>query len=370
MKFLVAFLMVSFAFLPFPSAGLAEEHAHAGHDHAAPASDYYQCSMHPWIVSDKPGKCPICGMPLVHVTETSNEGLINGRAAVQISPARQQLIGVTKDKAQIKPLVYSVHTVGHAAYNPDVATAFTEYREAYVAFRKSRVNTTEKIRDRAEKLMELAELKLRLAGLSDEQFKQIRDTSFDPKILASIYSPPTLELPQGHGWVDADLYESDSELVRPGQHVMMASPALPGKVFEGVVRTTDPILNEFPRKLRVRIDTDKGDALKAGMAVDMRIEVELGDKLVVPEEAVLDSGFSKVVFVGQGEDRIEPRQVMTGMEGDGYVEILDGLKEGETVVTSAAFLIDSESRLRAAAQGFTAGKTTEAAPASGHRHPQ
>jgi Cu(I)/Ag(I) efflux system membrane fusion protein len=135
--------------------------------------------------------------------------------------------------------------------------------------------------------------------------------------------------------------------------------------FEGDLITVDPVLNAMTRTLRVRIAVPNGEkALKPEMFVDVVLEVPLGTKLSIPEEAVLDTGERQLVFVDKGEGRIEPREVRVGYEGEGYYEVLSGLAKGEKVVSSANFLIDSESRLRAAVKGFTGGEKRE----EGHRH--
>ncbi len=362
MKLLPNLLILQLVFAPL-AAHAAEN---AGTEQQA---EYYQCSMHPWIVSSKPDNCPVCGMKLTKVHASSAKGeAIKGRAAVEISPERQQLTGITKDKAQIRPLVYSVHSVGHVAYNPDAATALAEYQEAYAAYRKTRSSPVERIKEQAMKVMELAELKLRIAGMSSQQFDEIKNASYDTRVPNKFFAPEGLILPEGFVWVDTDLYEPDSELVKPGQEVFMSAPALPGHIFKGTVKVTDALLNEFPRKVRARIGTEHLGLLDWGMAVDIRIVIDLGEKLSIPEDALIDSGHSQMVFVEPTEGHIEPREVQAGQRADGYYEIVAGLHEGETVITSAAFLIDSESRLRAAAQSFSQKNSTEAAPAGGHRH--
>ena len=356
MKFLAAILMVQI--LMGPLFGTVSYAAETGL--TEPNKDDYQCSMHPWIVSDKPGNCPICGMRLTKVQGAALKGdAVKGRARIEISLERQQMIGVTKDKALTRPLVYSVHSVGHVAYNPDLATALSDYREAYGVYRNTRKTRTPAFQEQAMQLMNLAELKLRLSGMSGQQIEEFKQASFDTRILNNFFSPTGLVLSEGHVWVDTDLYESDSELVKAGDEVLMAAPALPGLVFNGIVRTSDPVLNEFPRKLRIRIETPDEKVLKAGMAVDVRVMVKLGDKLSIPETALLDAGHSQVVFVDQGSGRIEPREVRVGQHADGFYEIVSGLHEGETVITSAAFLIDSESKLKAAAQGFVGKSSAE-----------
>lgn len=357
MKFLFPFLILSFTW-SFTSTTL-----HAEAKSSQEERVYYQCSMHPWITSDKPGNCPVCGMMLTKASSSENsQTSIHGHAKIHINAERQQLIGITKEKVTSQQLTYSVHSVGHVAYNPDVYTALADYREAYTVYRKTRGTATRRVTEDADKLMQIAELKLRLSGFGSEQLDQIKKASFNTRILSDLFAPEGLFLPEGHVWIDTDLYESDSEMVKPGDKVSMSSPALPGKIFAGTVRVSEPVLNAFPRKIRVRIESPYGNELKAGMAVDVRIMVDLGNKLAVSETALVDSGHSQLVFVDKGDGDIEPRKVEIGQQSDNYYEIVSGLHEGETVITSANFLIDSESRLKAAAQSFSSHRT------EGHSH--
>lgn len=362
MKFFIQILILTLALTP--AAGTPVFGVEANPPEAQEA--LYQCSMHPWITSDKPGNCPVCGMKLTRIKSSEAKGdSLENRAPVEINPGLQQLIGVTQSEAAERELIYTVHSVGHVAYNPDIATMLAEYREAYGAFRKSRVSSNVQIRERAMELMEIADLRLRLSGMSSEQVNQIRDASFDTRVLKGSFAPENLILPEGSVWVDTDVYEADSEMLKPGQKVFMTSPVLPGKTFEGAVKIADALLNEYPRKVRARIETPHENVLKDGMSMDVLIKVSLGKKLSVPESAVLDSGHTKTVFVETKPGSFEPREVEIGYQADGYFEIVSGLHPGEKLVTSASFLIDSESRLRAAAQGFSKSATPAA---GGHSH--
>ena len=124
-------------------------------------------------------------------------------------------------------------------------------------------------------------------------------------------------------------------------------PAYPGKVFRGTIKAVDSILSAETRTLRVRAEVENPDnMLKPEMYAEVKIKVTLDSRLTVPLSAVVNTGSRKLVFVDKKEGSIEPREVKTGFEGDDYAEILSGLKAGEKVVTSANFLIDSESRLK------------------------
>jgi Cu(I)/Ag(I) efflux system membrane fusion protein len=130
--------------------------------------------------------------------------------------------------------------------------------------------------------------------------------------------------------------------------------------FQGKIVAITPILSAETRSLRVRVEVDDPEhKLKPEMFVNAKIAVNLGEKLAVPESAVLDTGTRKIVYLFQEDDRVELREVTLGQKAQGYFEVLSGLNERDTVVTSGNFLIDSESKLQGAIEG-----------ASGHQHGQ
>lgn len=155
-------------------------------------------------------------------------------------------------------------------------------------------------------------------------------------------------------WAIADVSERDLAMVAVGQQAKVRPRGISGKSFGGRIAVIYPALNKETRTARVRIELANPDnLLKPDMYVD--IEIASGsDKpmLAVPENAVVDSGEKQVVIVDRGEGRFEPRAVKTGQRGDGFVEIRDGLSDGDKIVTSANFLIDAESNLKAALQGL------------------
>lgn len=158
-----------------------------------------------------------------------------------------------------------------------------------------------------------------------------------------------------HVWVVADLFEQDLARIEVGQPADIAFDAFPGRRFTGTVSFIYPTLSPETRTARLRIDLPNPDgALKPSLYGAVRLATAAGasPEVTVPDSAVLDSGVQRTVLVERGEGRFEPRKVMTGERADGYVAILDGLDEGERVVVRANFLIDAESNLRAALQGF------------------
>jgi Cu(I)/Ag(I) efflux system membrane fusion protein len=150
-------------------------------------------------------------------------------------------------------------------------------------------------------------------------------------------------------WIEADIYEYEVPFVKAGQEATVTLTSYPGKEFRGQVIYIYPYLNTETRTVKVRMEfpNPKGK-LKPGMYGDVEIKTEVDKKLAIPQEAVLDSGVRKLVFVEKGEGMYEPREVKLGNKVDHFYPVVEGLKSGERVVTSATFLIDSESKLMAA----------------------
>lgn len=156
-------------------------------------------------------------------------------------------------------------------------------------------------------------------------------------------------------WMIADIQESDLGQIQPGQTVKASFTAFPGRTFEGRVDFIYPMLSPDTRTAKVRIVIPNRDlALRAEMFASASIETAAvpGTALIVPDSAVIDSGTRQVVLLSKGDGRFVPREVKLGARGDGGVQILEGLDVGDSVVTSANFLIDAESNLKAALQAF------------------
>ncbi len=315
-------------------------------------SAQYHCPMHPTYVSDKPGDCPICGMRLVPVEPAPERDAaapageeteaLPDRAAVSLSPEKERLIGVRTAPAERRALTNPIRASGRIAYDPELYGAVVEYREALKAQKSVQDSPWPEVRERSEALIRSSVLRLRQMGLSQAQIERLGGAAQDPVNLL-------LGQKDGSLWVYAQIYEYEAGQVQAGQAMEVKTGALPGKTFRGRVVAVDTILNPETRTLRVRGELPNPDGLlKPEMYVDVVIQVDLGNKLAVPEEAVLDTGERKIVFVRKAPGRYEPREVTLGHEAGDYWEVLSGLEEGEEVVTSANFLIDSESRLKAA----------------------
>jgi Cu(I)/Ag(I) efflux system membrane fusion protein len=157
-------------------------------------------------------------------------------------------------------------------------------------------------------------------------------------------------------WVIADVAEADLGMIKVGTRAVVTFRAYPADPVEGTVTFIYPEVKIETRTARVRIEVANPDGrLKTDMYADVvfHADADAQPALSAPASAIIDSGSRQVVLVAKGEGRFEPRPVTLGRRGDGYVEVLDGLSAGEEVVTSATFLIDAESNLRAALQAFT-----------------
>ncbi|HET6341331.1 MAG TPA: efflux RND transporter periplasmic adaptor subunit [Gemmatimonadota bacterium] len=147
-------------------------------------------------------------------------------------------------------------------------------------------------------------------------------------------------------WVEAELFEADAALVEEGMPAAIEVTALAGRTFEGRVEYVYPTLKEETRSMTARISLpNPGGRLKPGMYATVRLEKDLGKVLAVPSSAVLRTGETAIAFVDMGEGRLMPHELTLGMTGGEYVEVLEGLEPGARVVTSAQYLLDSESNL-------------------------
>ncbi len=153
-------------------------------------------------------------------------------------------------------------------------------------------------------------------------------------------------------WVVADIYERDIAQVKIGQQAKLTIDAFPGRAFTGLVTFISPTLDEITRTAKVRFEfPNPNGLLKPRMYATVELAVEIGEGIVVPSDAVVDTGERKIVFVAHDGGHFEPRALKLGMALDGAYQVLDGLKEGDNIAAQGQFLLDSESRIRGAAAG-------------------
>jgi RND family efflux transporter MFP subunit len=165
-----------------------------------------------------------------------------------------------------------------------------------------------------------------------------------------------------HVWIEADMYENEASAIAIGQDARILLPVALGASLAGKVKYIYPYLNPDTRTLRVRFDfPNPGLKLKLDMFVNVDLTVQTEEGVIVPDSAVMDTGMRQIAFVSPSEGRFEPRLVKVGIRADGRAQILEGIKTGEKVATKANFLLDSESRLRAAISGVSASSAIDGA---------
>lgn len=335
---------VALAVLAACDRGAPPSHQHEPATAAARAA-VYQCPMHPQIIRSEPGTCPICGMTLQRVDDAAPGGpAVAGHASIVLTPERQQAIGVTRAPVERRMLTREIRAAARVANDPGLYEALIEYREA--ARTRSAVSASA-LREPAvsgDPLVRAAVLKLRRMGIGEHELGA----------LAAI-DPTSLILPGPRVWIYAQVFEEDVPFITPGMPVVVEVPSQPGRTYSSTVFAIDPMVSVESRTVRVRALVSTPDAsLRPDTYVTAVFQASLGEQLAVPRAAILDAGTQRLVFVVTDDGRFSPREVTLGPGADGWAVVLDGLAAGEQVVTSANFLVDSESRLRAALAAFGA----------------
>ena len=335
------------------------------------------------------------------------------RAEIAIDPRRQQLIGVRTAAARRATLARQVRLIGlvradetrladvnlkvdgwirdlyvdytgqavkkgdplFSLYSPDLLAAANEYLLALKTRDQMQSSQISDARERADQLVAAARRRLQLWDFPPETLAALDERREAPDTLTfrspadgvvmdkqvlkgsrvmagqRLYTIADLSIV----WIEADVYEAELPLVKVGGHAAVTLNAYPGERFSGEVLYIYPYVDEKTRTNKVRFAFMNGDGrLKPGMYANVEITTAPGTGIVVPTDAVLDSGAEQIVFVAKGDGYFEPRRVKAGQRMASDVHILEGLEAGEQVATGATFFLDSESQLRASLRGFDA----------------
>ncbi len=303
---------------------------------------YYRNPMNPQATSPVPMKDSM-GMDYVPVYEEAAQPETAG-PTVMISPEKQQLIGVKTALVEKRDLKKVIRASGKIAYDPELVITQEEFIQALANEENTKDSPLQDVIDRAKSLTDAARRKLKLLGMSDEQIAGLAITK---KAETNLYLPGKDE----NVWAYISIYEYEIGLVKSGAEVDVEAVAYPGEVFKGTTMSINPVLDPMTRTNQVRVEIPNPDnKLKPEMFVNAKIYMNLGEKLAVPESAVIDTGLRKIVYLSEADNVLEQREVTVGQKAEGYYEVLSGLKEGDVVVTSGNFLIDSESKLKSASQ--------------------
>jgi RND family efflux transporter MFP subunit len=388
---------------------------------------YWYDPMKPEVHFDKPGKSPFMDMELLpkyaEEAPAGAQGVPSGFSVVRIPLERRQEIGVTTAKVERRPVGGAIETNGVVAedegrvravnakfsgyieklyvdrtgqpvrqgqsllsiYSPDLVATEREFLLALEnAGRLSASSSSEAASD-ARALVEATRQRLRLWDIPDAEIDRIEKSGRVSKdlTLTSPVSGVVLKKDALQGlaitagmplytiadlstvWVLADVYQSEMSAVSAGNSAQVSASFLPGEAFRGRADFIYPTLSEETRTVKVRVVLpNPKELLKLGMFVRVSLAGKGRETLSVPRPALIPTGERQIVFVEQSPGVFTPREVKTGVQGKDFVEILSGLAAGETVVTSANFLIDSESRIGAigAAPAGSAGQPTPGGP--------
>ncbi len=374
-------------------------------DQASAESDekphFYTCGMHPWVILPKPGLCPICHMDLVPLDPSKFTGEIS------IDPVVTQNIGVRIAPVTAGPVVRTIRTVGTVDYDetrvrdvnikvagwieklhvdyegarvrvgdplfefysPQLYSSQSEYLSALQMKGKVGADFLPGSELDPDRLIHDARVQLEYFDITPEQIKELEDRGSPAKnmtirspyagIVIAKHANEGMRVDQGMRvyqiadlskvWVQVSMYEYQLPFIQEGQIATMSLPYIPGQTFEGKIIYIYPYLDEKTRQVNVRLEFDNPSGiLKPGMYASVELRNTLArERILAPRSAIIDTGERSVAFVSLGEGHFEPRNVLLGVQtDDGKVEVLDGLKVGEMVVTSGQFLLDSEAKIR------------------------
>ena len=305
---------------------------------------YYRNPMNPQATSPVPMKDSM-GMDYVPVYEEEAPAAAYGGPTVTISPERQQMIGVKTEPVKIMDLTKVVRVSGKIAYDPELAITQEEFIQALNTQDNVKDSPLQDVIDRAKSLTEASRNKLKLLGMNDDQIAVLEKTR---KAETNLYLPGKGE----NVWAYIDVYEYEIGFIKIGDPVDIEAVAYPGEKFPGKIVSINPVLDPATRTNQVRVGVPNPEnKLKPEMFVNALIKEDLGSKLAVPETAVLDTGLRKIVYLSEENNVLESREVTLGQKAENYYEVLGGIKEGDVVVTSGNFLVDSESKLKSPSQG-------------------
>jgi RND family efflux transporter MFP subunit len=366
------------------------------HDHAA-------------MLAGKPtGGGEMQGMPGMPGIKGGAESRPPQTSEFVVPVERQQQIGVTYAKVERKPLEHTIRSVGLivpdrsrnwqfvsrvdgyiqklnvtspgqvvdkdapllSIYSPDLLTSEREFVEL---LRMRDEAKSKDARETPQRLIESARRRLQLWNVTEQQIAELEKTrkASDMLMLLSPFRGVVQSVPVEQGksvkvgdmlvevadlslvWMWAEFYENELSMLQVGQKLAITAKSYPGQNFDGTIAVIDPFINETKRTAKVRIDIPNADfKLRPGMYVNAELGMDMGEALTIPVSAIMPTGERNVVFIDNGQGKLEPRIVQLGAKYGDIYEVQSGLQEGERVVASANFLIDAESKVQGALKDF------------------
>lgn len=344
---------------------------------------------------------------------------VPGRISISLSADKRQMIGLDLSKVEKRGLTNSVRTTAVVAhdesryariaprfggwvrklhvnftgapvakgqplftvYSPELFSTENEYLIAWRGIQQLKVDAAAEQRTAATNLLGSARRRLELWEIGDDEIRALEqrgtasdELPFRSPIAGHVVAKTAVEgksfmageslfdvADLSHLWLDAWVFESDLPLMKLGLQATVTFPYLGNKTFTAPMTFLYPHIDPQTRRGRVRLELDNPEhVLRPDMWASVTIQIPLGEKLLIPASAVIDTGQRFIAFVDGEDEHLQPRELKVGFETDDYYEVLEGVKEGENVVTRALFLVDSESQLKAAIAGM--------GEAGGHKH--
>lgn len=354
---------------------------------------YYQSAMHPWIKSDKPGRCTICGMELTPVYEGEAGFDAGGDDVVPLTQQMIRVLNVQTAEAQVRPLERTLSVAGMiddnatrhrvlSAYIPGrIQKLYVNYMGAEVQegqplaefYSPALLQAEREYRSLTGELREAVALRLRQMGLTPQQITALSDKPADAltsPIVAPIGGTVVAQhvyegqyVQEGEKlfeiadfstmWFQFRAYEQDLPWIKTGLKVDVTTPTQPGRTFTGVITFIDPNFDEATRSTKVRVElenpvVDGRRSLLHRLYADGLVHLEAPPVLTVPRSAVIETGPEAVVYVDQGEGAYARRVLKLGRRGDRFVEVLSGVEAGDRVVVNGNLLIDGQAEMNRA----------------------
>ncbi len=351
---------------------------------------YYQSAMHPWVKSDKPGRCTICGMALTPVYEGEKGLDTDSGDFVSLTQTQIQVLHVETAEAKVQPLIRTLPVAGMIDDNASRHRVLSAYIDGRVQklhvnfmgaevtegqplaefYSPSLLQSEREYRQLTGELKKNTALRLQQMGLTPTQIEELDKKPGDAltsQILAPVSGTVVAQnvyegqyVKEGDSlfeiadfstmWFQFLAYEQDMPWIQIGQSVTVTTPSLPGETFEGKITFIDPNFDETTRSTKVRVElanplVNGRRVLLHRLYADGALKVEAPDVLTVPRSAVIETGPEAVVYVDRTEGAYERTVVKLGRRGDKLMEILSGIEAGDKVVTNGNLLIDGQAEM-------------------------
>ena len=327
-------------------AGTGQEH---------PDIDYWTCSMHPQVRKDAPGECPICGMTLIPIHKQDMR-------KIMVDEEKREYLGIRSKPVEQRHMIKKIRLPGKVSHDYELYTLQQEYLSILANLNSLKDSMSKEVAERQKTLLDATKLRLKLLGLRGAQMMELEKHKTPDESLISLTSDKV--------WVLADIYEQDLSLVKVGQQVTAKIKGYTQE-FSGKIYAIEDVLNSQTRSAKARIDLkDLDNQLKHEVYTDLTLEIDIGPRLTILLVSVIDTGARRVVYVDTGNGRYELRQIKTGVEAQEFIEVVEGLSEGEHVVTDGNFLLDSQTTLTGGQSILYSGSEKIAEPQKqpAHRH--